>query len=244
MTRATQNQVALLRSALTTADVPVSEITSQLLADHLAFVLEANQLARLTAIESFEEGVRLHVLDSALALSEVLDCPPGRILDMGTGGGYPGVPLAVLSKRPVDLVDSVGKKARLVQEYLDSVPETLPDSRALPIRMERILEHLPQGGYAIALARALSSLPSLVELAAPALMVGGRLVALKGDLSDDELTRGDAAAEIVGLARISLRRYVLAGGNERRAVVVYERRTKSRVPIPRREGLAQRKPLA
>lgn len=215
-----------------------------LIESHLSYVLEANERVRLTAIKSFSEGLRLHVLDSLMVVPSVLSAPEGAVLDMGSGGGFPGIPIAVTTGRHVTLVDSVAKKMRAIQEYIDQHEALRGLVTTTSARLETPGDWVPECGYSTVVARALSSLPALVELAAPLMSLQAHLICMKGDLTDDELSRGSKAARMVGLTFLSCERYILPEGDEKRAVVVYVRTGNPKIKIPRREGMAQRKPLA
>lgn len=240
---ASTNQIEAVRELASAAGVAIGDAEADLLSAHLNFVLEGNSRARLTAIRNYEDGLRLHVLDSLMVLPYVVKAPGGAVLDMGSGGGYPGIPIAVLTGRAVTLVDSVAKKMRLIQEFIDEKPQLAAVTTA-SVRLEVLGDWVPDGGFGVVVARALSSLPALVELAAPLLSPGGHLICMKGDLAKDELLRGNRAARTVGLTHVETRYYVLPGGAEKRAVVVYQRTGKPKIRLPRREGMAQRKPLA
>ena len=223
-------------------ELSITEDQIALLDRHLAYVLLANEKVRLTAIKSQDDGERLHVADSLYGLPEVLAAPSGRLLDMGTGGGYPGIPLGLLSGRKTVLLDAATKKCKMLDEYLESEP-ALRDYSTSDLRAEELALHEAKQ-YAVVTARALSALPSLVELASPLLRQGGRLIAFKGVLSEDELASGDSVAAYTGMRRVSIRRYALPGGDEQRAIVVYEKFAESKTKLPRRPGMAQRKPFA
>jgi len=98
--------------------------------------------------------------------------------------------------------------------------------------------------FAVAVARALAPLPSLVELAAPLLAPEGLLIAMKGRPSDDEVDRGDRVAAKVGLERIGTDAVELPGRNEHRTLITYRRIAKASVRLPRRPGMAQKHPMA
>ena len=209
---------------------------------HLDFVIETNQSINLTAITDPEEALRLHLIDSLTAMPEVIAAPPGPLVDLGTGGGFPGLELGLATGRVTVLVDSVRKKTEAIQRFL--LQESLDSWISVSaLRAEELARQRP-GQFAVVTARALSSLPALVELAAPLLIKGGRLVAMKGRLDESELDRANRVADMVGM-QLELRRpLLLPQGQEMREVVSFERTGKSRVRLPRREGLAQRRPLA
>jgi 16S rRNA (guanine527-N7)-methyltransferase len=202
-------------------------------------VFEANQRFNLTSIHE-ADAVPLHVLDSCVAARCLEGAPAGQFADIGSGAGFPGIPLAILTCRPAGLVESVGKKAR----FLESVVEELClKATVQPFRAEEVAE-AHAGEFAAVTARALSALPSLVELAAPLLVRGGWLVCLKGAPEDEELQRGDVAARLCGLRRLGTELVRVPGVEGRRTVVTYERVGSPSVRLPRRNGMAQRAPLA
>jgi 16S rRNA (guanine527-N7)-methyltransferase len=209
----------------------------RLILAHLDFVLKRNEEINLTNITDPEEAIKLHVVDSLLALSDVQAAPEGPLLDMGTGAGYPGLPLAVVTKRESTLLDARAKKIRAVQDFLTAFPE-ISYCSAVTGRAEEL-----DATVAVVAVRALAQLPSLLELASPLLQQGGRLVALKGRLHPEERERAESLREATGLCEYSHSAYTLPGG-EHREVVVYEKIGTAQYNLPRRPGRAQRKPLA
>jgi len=234
--------IELLTDLCKEAGLTVSAEKIDRMVCYLAGVVEMNQSVNLTRIETMAAGVRLHLLDSLLVQPEISACIEGSICDIGTGGGFPGVPLAILTGRPCVALDSVGKKANAVNEILTALG--IDDlCKALPERAEAYARRHP-GQHAVVTARALAPLPSIVELAAPLLSPGGTLIAYKGAPSDDELESGEVAARIVGLRRSSARKLVLPSGDERRMIICYTKDAISSIALPRREGSAQHDPLA
>jgi len=233
----------VLREYLKEYSINLPEETVQFLKLHLDYVLKTNSSIRLTAIHDRSEGERLHILDSLLVLPELLSAPEGRMLDMGTGGGYPGIPLALTANRSADLLDSVQKKANAVDSFLKENYTGGLELRTFGLRAEELALTQP-AYYAVVLARALSSLPALVELASPLLEAGGHLIAHKGPFDDDELSRALVVADMTGMQLLSKREYRLPKGEEQRTVYVFEKTLESQIELPRRPGRAQRKPLA
>lgn len=217
----------------------LSPTQAELLARHLCLVLEHNQRLNLTRITDPNVAISKHILDSLSVVPIVGSCLPGRIADLGSGAGYPGIPIAVATGRHVTLVESVGKKAAFLS---DVVNELGLDVAVAPVRAEELALAHPESFSAV-LARALSSLPSLVELAAPLLTRGGCLIALKGRLDEDERIRAERVGEIVGLSLVRLVPLTVPDADERYAAV-FEATCASRQRLPRRSGLAQKRPLA
>ena len=209
------------------------------LALHARRVLEVNEVMNLTSIPE-AEFVPLHILDSLSALPFISGEPEGPFADLGSGAGYPGITLAVMTGRPVSLVESVRKKAAFLERVCT---ELCLEATVHPIRAEELA--LMQGQrFGIVVARALSALPSLVELAAPLLSPGGVLLCMKGKADPVELERGDVAARLCGLQRERTEAVCVPRVEAERTIVLYRRVAAPRVPLPRRNGLAQRQPLA
>ena len=208
--------------------------TMSLMQCYLASILEANKVTNLTRITDGEQARLLHIEDSLVGLPEVNEAPDGLYGDLGSGGGFPGVPLALATGRTTLLVDSVKKKMAIVQSVLDdlSLSERIED---LPLEYKE--------KFAVLTARALSKLVSLIELASPLLKKGGRLVCYKAQLSSEELDEALAVQDLVGMRMISQREICLSDGETMRTIVVFEKVGKSRIKLPRRIGLAQKQPL-
>lgn len=215
--------------------------TMSLMQRYLDSILEANKVTNLTRITDGEQARLLHIEDSLVGLPEVNEAPTGLYGDLGSGGGFPGVPLALATGRKTLLVDSVKKKMAIVQSALDD----LSLSEQISTSSERI-EDLPleyKEKFAVLTARALSKLVSLIELASPLLKNGGRLVCYKAQLSSEELEEALAVQDLVGMKMISQREICLSDGETIRTIVVFEKIGKSRIKLPRRIGLAQKQPL-
>lgn len=206
--------------------------------EHLELLAIANEKFNLTTIPR-DEWLCAHVLDSLSCAPEVNDSVPGDFADLGSGGGFPGIPLSIATGREVVLVESVKKKAVFLAEVLT---EIRIGGRVAPVRAEELALQEP-GVFAVVTARAVSSLPSLVELAAPLLKPGGRLICLKGDPRAEELQSGARAGRICGLAEVCCRRVEVPLTEAIRTIVVYERTGRPQVHLPRRPGTAQKQPL-
>lgn len=211
---------------------------------YLLAIIERNHQINLTRISTLDAGIRLHLLDSLLALPEIASSPLGPICDIGTGGGFPGVPLSIVTGRSTTLLDSVRKKTTAVNAVLETLRTDGLDIHALAVGERAEIHAAALGGlYAVVTARAVAPLASLVELAAPLLMPDGVFIAYKGAPLPDEIAAGDVAARIVGMRRLSLRTIVLPRGDEERTIITYLRSGPGKVSLPRRDGLAQHLPL-
>lgn len=220
--------------------IEVGDERERLLMDDLHAIMDVNKTMNLTRILSEEGGVVLHLEDSLTGLPYINDAPEGLYGDLGTGGGFPGIPLCIMTGRETLLVDSVKKKV----VALESVAKNIGLGDRVGVYAGRIedLAKEKRGCFSVLTARALSSLPSLMELASPLLRRGGLLVCYKAQPSDDEV---ENALEIQSLLGLSLKHdqgFQLSDGSTRR-IFVFEKTGESRIKLPRRVGLAQKDPL-
>lgn len=167
------------------------------LLDYLALLVRWNRTYNLTAVRDPHEMVIKHLLDS-LAMHPHLDgiaadpATPARLADLGTGAGLPGIPLAIA--RPglqVTLVESNGKKARFMREAIRQLG--LRHVRVAESRIEALAE---PGAHDAITARALATLPLIIELGGHLLRPGGRLLAMKGAYPADEIAALPAGWEL------------------------------------------------
>lgn len=232
----------LLRAGISEMGLQIDQASTSQMLLHLDWVLETTRTMNLTAITDPNDAVRLHLLDSLVALPEVISSAPGRLLDIGSGAGFPGLPLALASGRSALLVDSVSKKMEALQRFL--VQESLDSWISVSTSRVEGLTLDTDDRYAMVTARAVAALPSLVELASPLLVSGGRLIALKSRPDADELARAEVVAAQCGMRFEASRDALLPGGDEKRAILTYLKVAKPRITLPRRVGMAQKNPLA
>lgn len=206
---------------------------------YLDLVIEKNKELNLTRIETREKGMLLHIEDSLSCIDEFTS-QDGLFLDIGTGGGFPGVPLAIASGRTGVLIDSVQKKARAVQEMIDE----LNLSNMIQVRGIRSEELALEVGekFHTVIARAVSSLPTVLELATPLLVPHGEFIALRGKEDERSIEEGSRIAEKLGLEMISSR-HLYIGETYERNILVFKKVGKPTIKLPRRNGMAQKKPL-
>lgn len=218
-----------------------TEAQKALLDKHLSLVIEENKVTNLTRIVDWESAQVLHVEDSLAGLPEVAQAMEGPYLDMGSGAGFPGIPLAIMTGRETLLADSVGKKTRA----LDSFASELGLSNCVSTYHGRIEDLALQrpNAFSLVTARALSSLASLLELASPLLAKGGLLVCYKTRSESDELDHAKAIAQKLGMEFVSSRGFLLSDGETNRAIIVFRKRCNPSMKLPRRVGMAQKKPF-
>ncbi len=207
------------------------------LGEYLARLLEANTRMNLTAITDPREAWVKHVFDSLTLLPVIGSAAAKRVIDVGSGGGLPGLPLAItMPAVAFTLLDATAKKTR----FLCGVIEALGLSNALVVneRAETIgrdPEHRER--YDVAVARAVGRLAVLVELAAPLIRVGGHIVATKGRRAGEEIEQAKRALRLLH-CRVAVSARTPTG-----TTVVLEKLRPTPKRYPRRPGEPRRAPL-
>ena len=217
----------------------ITKEQSALLEKHLDLVLFKNQQLNLTAIKDKDEAMVLHLEDSLAGLEE-LNSIEGEFVDMGSGAGFPGIPLSIVSGKKATLVETVGKKADCLKSFINELNLEAQVSVSNK-RIEELAVERPNS-YAAATARALSSVSSLLELAAPLLVIKGLLICYKGNNVEEELNAAFNITEKLGFKFVSNRKYVLSDNTEHR-IVVFKKVKEAEVKLPRKLGFAQKKPF-
>lgn len=165
---------------------------------YLALLAKWNRVYNLTAIRESDRMVTHHALD-ALAIVPHLPARAGlRVIDIGSGGGLPGIPIAIA--RPdatVVLVDAVAKKAALLAQAVIELP--LPNAQAVGARIE---EYVPATPFDVAISRAFADLATFARAARPHLADAGLMFAMKGALPADEIAALPAGVEVVATPRL------------------------------------------
>lgn len=202
-------------------------------------MLELGSLRGVTALKSVESIKNELILDS---LHGVASLPTyGRVIDIGTGGGVPGLVLAVA--RPdlsFTLTDSASKKTTWVQECVDDLG--LSNVVVLTSRLEILGRQADaREQFDAVTAKALASLSVLVELALPLLRVGGKLIAYKGPALDQEIELAGKALKLLHGRVERCRDYMLGDKSYRIAEIIKKAATGGR--YPRRDGVPQKTPL-
>ena len=206
-------------------------------------LIEWNTRFNLTAIRSPQEIRTKHFLDSLTCLLALREAPPERLIDVGTGAGFPGIPLKILyPKMQLTLVESVGKKAEFCRHVVRTLG--LNGVEVVQERAEAIGQSLPhRQKYDWAVARAVAILPVLAEYLLPLVRVGGRMLAMKGDSGPAEAHAAEHALHLLGGHLRQLLPVTLPGVVEERYLVVVDKVAATPDSYPRRVGLPSKHPL-
>ncbi len=211
-------------------------------------LVDWNQKFNLTAITEYEQVQIRHFLDSLSCLlaeetRQALTRPQARMIDVGAGAGFPGIPLKLVCPNSrLTLLEATGKKVAFLEYLVDRLGVTTVI--AIKARAEE-LAHLPdhREQYDLALARAVAELPVVVEYTLPFCRLGGWVIAQKGEAGAAEAWAAERAIKLMGG---ELRRVVpvqLAGLPEDRSLVVIEKIGPTPDRYPRRPGIPGKKPL-
>ncbi|WP_151409519.1 16S rRNA (guanine(527)-N(7))-methyltransferase RsmG [Anaerococcus sp. Marseille-P9784] len=200
------------------------------------YLLEVNAHTNLTTITDIDEIKIKHIEDSLSVLDLIKE--NDKVLDIGSGAGFPGIPLAIEKKIDLTLIDSVNKKVKFMNQAIEKI--NLQNARAIHARAEDFAKDNREK-YDVVVSRAVANMTTLSELCLPFVKVGGIFIALKGPKADEELEEAKNAIKILGGKVIDIERFDLSG-NERANIVVkkiYPTNNK----YPRGKNLPKNKPL-
>lgn len=219
----------------------LAEDQQDILLRHLDLVIAKNEVMNLTRIDDFESGKLLHIEDSLVALEEIEKAPSGELADIGSGAGYPGIPLCVATGRTTTLIETRKKKADALDEFIRELG--LGNVASVYCGRAENLARIRSDAYSVVTARAVAQCSVLVELASPLLRKNGVLICYKAKVEKEELDNGKRVAGMCGMKLKSIRSLLLGEDKIQRSIVVFEKIGTPQVSLPRHEGMAQNKPL-
>jgi 16S rRNA (guanine527-N7)-methyltransferase len=202
-----------------------------------------NEHTNLTAITD-PDAVRLrHFLDS-LTILKAVPLPSGtKVIDVGTGAGFPGLPLRIVCPEiQVALLEATGKKVAFLQHLIDLFK--LDNVTTINARAEEAAhDDAHRAAYDLVVARAVARLPSLLEYLLPFARVGGLCVAMKGRTAQDEAADSKTALAALGGRLKSIETFQLPGVDEPHHLVLVEKIAATPRDYPRKPGIPTRKPM-
>ena len=233
----------LARDAQALFNVHLSGRQLMALATYEKELLEWNQKFNLTAIRDTESIRTKHFLDSFSCVLAWKTSPPNHLIDVGTGAGFPGIPLKILYPHmKLTLVESVGKKAMFCQhlvqalglEHVEVIQARAEDLGQKPEYREK---------YDWAIARAVANLHVLSEYLIPLVKIGGNILAQKGESGPAEAQSAEEAMQILGGKLKQLIPVHLPSVAEDRYLVVVEKIAATPPKYPRKPGIPMKMPL-
>ena len=198
---------------------------------YFEYLEERNRVMNLTAISGTEDVARLHFLDCA-ALLKVCDFEDKKVIDVGTGAGFPGMVLKTVQPgMDITLLDSLNKRIDFLSEVCNKL--ALDGVQCVHARAEEIPEER-RAAYDIAVSRAVARLGTLCELCLPYLRVGGVFIAMKGPDCDTEVEEAKSAMHLLGAQLKDIVRYTIPGTDITHAAVVIEKIKPTHPKYPRK----------
>lgn len=230
---------ALLQEALEAQNIAFDEEKLAMADLFTAKLLEINESMNLTAITLPEEMVQKHWLDS-LALGRVK--LQGKVLDVGSGAGFPGIPLHIFYPEcDFTLLDSLQKRLNFIREactFANISTPTLLHARAEEAGRNKLYRE----SFDVVLSRAVANLTALSEYCLPFVKVGGTMIAYKGPGAEEELVAAESALKKLGAEPEKMDRFFLPSGEERN--LIYIKKINPTAPCyPRNSKAIKSKPL-
>lgn len=227
-----------LETALHQADFACPPSTIEKMAKFYELLIQWNRRTNLTALTEPDDFINKHILDS---LYPARFLGKGTLVDVGTGAGFPGLPLKLfLPQLQLTLVEASAKKVAFLEHCASALAV---EAEIVHSRAEELGRTSARESYNYAITRAVANLAVVCEYCLPLLAVGGRLLALKGPGGEEEVKSAAAALELLGGKLEEIVHYNLPSGDQRSLILIGKVRPTSE-KYPRRPGVPAKKPLA
>ena len=206
-------------------------------------LLEWNQRFNLTRITEPDEIAVKHYLDSLSVLKYVRIRGGSSLIDIGTGAGFPGIPLKIaVPTLRLTLLDSVRKRLTFLEAVVQELG--LTDVRIVHGRAEDYgQDRAHRAKYDFAVSRAVARLSVLCELCMPFCRTGGKFIAYKGPEADEEIAEASKAIRVLGGKLEAVHRFTLPGGDLQRSLVIVGKTEQTPKAYPRKAGTPEKEPL-
>lgn len=219
----------------------IDNVSAEKFAVYMELLREWNEKINLTAITD-EEGILVkHFFDSC-SISEFVD-NNSKIIDVGTGAGFPGLPLKIVNDTlNLTLVDSLNKRINFLNEVKDKLG--LKNVETVHGRAEDIgIDNKYREKYDFAVSRAVAELRILVEYLLPLVKVGGKVIAMKGPNIDEEVENAKKAVKLLGGEIERIESFRLGNTDNERTVIIIKKIKNTELKYPRKPGIPRKNPL-
>jgi 16S rRNA (guanine527-N7)-methyltransferase len=232
-----------LKDALQTLGLDSSEGTLGKFQRYMDMVLSWNEKVNLTAIKDRDDFIKMHFIDSLCAAAHEPYAEAASVIDVGTGAGFPGLPLAIVSpEKNFLLIDSLNKRIKILNEIIAELG--LTNVTAVHGRAEELARKKEyREGFDICVSRAVSNLAVLSEYCLPFIKVGGYLAAYKGPDAAREVAESGRAFKVLGGAIDQIRDTDMQKFGIEHRIVYVKKVASTPKAYPRKAGTPERKPL-
>lgn len=209
--------------------------------NYMNLLIDWNNKINLTAITEPDEIILKHFVDSMTILKEIEDS--SKIVDVGTGAGFPGIPLKIANETyKIVLLDSLNKRINFLNEVIKQLQ--LKDINCIHFRVEEAGQNkLYREQFDIATSRAVAGLNVLAEYMLPLVKVGGKCICMKGSDIEEELENSKKAIELLGGKIEKVEKFCLPNTDIKRTVIVIGKVNNTPSRYPRKPGMPSKEPL-
>lgn len=236
------NKVAYIREQFLQHQITLSQRQAEQFVDYYQLLIEWNQKMNLTAITNWDEVVVKHFIDSVLS-HEIVDYHSvTSLIDIGTGAGFPGIPLKILYPHlRITLLDALNKRILFLEHVIDVLG--LENVELVHGRAEDLARTEHRESYDICVSRAVSQLNVLCEYCLPFINLGGRFISYKGAKTLEELEMSHNAINLLGGKEIFVTDEAQLDIEVKRGFVIIEKIGNTPDKYPRKAGKPLKKPL-